>query len=566
MTLSDYVTSIQKANNELSSLDVLIENIGKHMGRATTGAQEQMTQLGSSIKAAGTGLLEGFKLPGLAEMVSKGQKAFDDYGDAGFKLQLALEATSSASNKTISELTTQADKLQHTTLFSSTQTQEAQAVLLHFTNIKDKIFTDAIPAIQNFATSMSGDGEANLKGAARQVGVALSDPIKGIDGLKEAGVNFSTAQKDTIKQLVESGRAADAQRIILDQLGSVFGDSAQAARQAQGGYGDYQDQLDGMYMVIGKVSNTVRETLSPIFATAARIVGGLVQHLQGAADWLLQNKVVVEGLAIGLAVATTGLLIYNGVMALSAWYTGLSTSAIIFNTLVTEGLSAAWLAVNIAMSANPIGAIIMGIAILSAGIYIAYQKSASFRAVLSGIGAVAKALIPIFVGLGKVILGALTFNPKMIADGFKQAYDGIKSIAKSGGIKEIFNKEYKGSLAESAKKAKEEKDKESKQKTETQAKTNQQRSFSSSTSLSAASSNAIRNSSSNSSSQSSRKVSESVGGSKGGRNIIVNIQKLIGIETMSTTNIREGAADAGNLIKEALIKSIRDSEIAVSSE
>ena len=49
-----------------------------------------------------------------------------------------------------------------------------------------------------------------------------------------------------------------------------------------------------------------------------------------------------------------------------SWYTGLSTTSIIVNTLVTEGWSAAWTALNIAMKANPIFWIVTVIAILVA--------------------------------------------------------------------------------------------------------------------------------------------------------------------------------------------------------
>jgi hypothetical protein len=53
--------------------------------------------------------------------------------------------------------------------------------------------------------------------------------------LARAGVQFSAAQKEVIAQLVETGRTAEAQRIILQELETQFGGSAKAAANTFGG-------------------------------------------------------------------------------------------------------------------------------------------------------------------------------------------------------------------------------------------------------------------------------------------------------------------------------------------
>jgi len=55
-----------------------------------------------------------------------------------------------------------------------------------------------------------------------------------------------------------------------------------------------------------------------------------------------------------------------------------------------------------------------------------------------------------------------------------------------------------------------------------------------------------------------------VGGGEATRNVTVNIQKLVGIENFTTNNLKEGVAAVENAMREALIKSIRDTEVAIS--
>ncbi|WEK18184.1 MAG: hypothetical protein P0Y49_15440 [Candidatus Pedobacter colombiensis] len=506
----------------------------------------------------------GFELPELDNMVATGIKAFDTYKVANTQLQNSLKATHNSAGLSIDALVGQAQKLQHTTLFSSAQTQEAQALLLGFSNIKEKVMMEAMPAIQDLATAISGGGEGDLNGATKLVGEALHNPIKGIQALKAAGVNFNQTQEDTIANLVATGKTADAQGIILGVLSENFGGSAVAAREAKGEFGDYQETMSGLYLAIGGVADKLREGLAPGFSIVAGLVSKLIAPLKNVVDWMGKNKTIVQGLAIGLAIGAAGFFTLNGLVAFNTWLMGASSAAFIINTLVTEGLSAAWLALNMVMAANPIGAIIVAIALLSAGIYMAYQKSATFRAVLAGIGEIASSLVPIFIGLGKVILGAMTFNPSLIAQGFKQSVDGIKKITEGGGISGIFKKAFNKSLEDSAKKERDEqtKKKENELKRPSQ-KGNGSQLNAPAHSFAGGRANPLGRSQAT---NAPAARNESVGGSRSVRNISVTIQKMVGIENMNTTNIKEGFSDAGNLIREALIKSIRDSEIAVSGE
>lgn len=151
--------------------------------------------------------------------------------DAMAQLEQAVRSTGGAAGFTAEELANMASELQNVTKFGDDAIMNMQGILLTFTQIGKETLPAASEAVLNVATRMGTD----LKSAALQLGKALNDPISGLDGLNRAGVQFSDQQKDLIKRLAESGRMADAQRMILAELETQFGGSARAARQTFGG-------------------------------------------------------------------------------------------------------------------------------------------------------------------------------------------------------------------------------------------------------------------------------------------------------------------------------------------
>ena len=124
-----------------------------------------------------------------------------------------------------------ASSLQQVTTFGDEAIIASQALLLTFTQIGGDVFPRAQRSILDVATAMGTD----LKAASLQVGKALNDPIKGVAALAESGIQFTESQKAMIKEMVETGRVAEAQGVILKELETQFGGSAEAARNTLGG-------------------------------------------------------------------------------------------------------------------------------------------------------------------------------------------------------------------------------------------------------------------------------------------------------------------------------------------
>lgn len=129
--------------------------------------------------------------------------------------------------------------------------------------------------------------QMDLSSAAQAVGKALDDPINGIDSLRRQGFNFTESQKALMQSLLDTGDAAAAQKIILDELNTTYGGAAESAArsstQIKNAWGDF---LEGYGKWFTDDFN------------ASFLGDGLVKGLSYAADALnngVFNKEFVKG-------------------------------------------------------------------------------------------------------------------------------------------------------------------------------------------------------------------------------------------------------------------------------
>jgi len=508
---------IGKAKTEIQGLDNVVDRTGKNMNG-----------LGSIARGVG-GMLAGvFAISAISSFATSSEAAFRATQMAAAQANSAIQSTGGLAGRSLNQLKAQAEELENTTLFGDEDTLGAQSLLLTFTNIKGGIYDQAIPAIQDMAQRMAGDGVADLKGASIQVGKALNDPIRGISALSRVGVSFTEQQKQTIEQMVKTGDTAGAQALILKELNTEFGGSAAAAREAAGGKADLTKATGDLQKGIGALMSN---GLEPFYGAMTGIVTVIGENIS-----LIGTLVLEVGGAIGIyALATAGMGIYAAYQTASAAATG--------------GMTIAQYALNAAMSANPVGLIITGIALLVGGLTIAYQKSETFRAGLAGVMGVAKLLGGIFIGLGKTIIGAFTMDKSMFLDGVKSYATGVQEIM-SGGIGRAFEKGYDDKIAAE------------------KFQSGYENSLTANKSVLDKFANNGKNTPALNLPGASKGKSDSttVGGTgTAGRNVMVTINKLVENLTVHTTNLQgAGGADIKRMIEEVLVGAVHDSELALS--
>jgi hypothetical protein len=171
--------------------------------------------------------------------------------------------------------------MQRVTRFSNVAVLGAENLLLTFTNISQQVFPDALETILDMSTAL-GQG---LKESSIQLGKALNDPILGITALSRVGVNFTQAQKDMIKGMVEAGNVMEAQKAILAELKKEFGGSARAAAETFGG------QMEQLGNTIGDVQREIGLVLLPILQEAFEDLSPIIDDLiERFLDWVQSRE------------------------------------------------------------------------------------------------------------------------------------------------------------------------------------------------------------------------------------------------------------------------------------
>src|SRR5262249_48162283 len=118
----------------------------------------------------------------------------------------------------------------------------------------------------------------------------LNDPINGVTALQRVGVTFTDQQKEQIKVMVESGHTMDAQKVILKELNTEFGNSARA----------YGETLPGKLAIFHTAMDNIAETIGgALLPLLTDLVGKAAVWAQNAIPFI-ENFAGVIG-AVGAA-------------------------------------------------------------------------------------------------------------------------------------------------------------------------------------------------------------------------------------------------------------------------
>jgi hypothetical protein len=393
-----------------------IEGVGKEMKRATEGT--------SSLKqgfANAFALFAGGGLIGLAQQLfgffAASREEFLGSAKSSADLEATLVATRHAAGLTADEIRKIGEERSKVTLFDDDETNRASAMLLTFKNVKKGVFEEAIPAIQDLATKMAGDGPADMKGASIQLGKALNDPITGVTKLTKVGVTFTEQQKEQIAAMVKAGDVAGAQRVILGELNSEFGGSAEAARKAGGGvatltmrWNEFKETVGGK---VSGVLDDLSQWLGRVLDKAAPLLDMVSELGDEFAAYYHDISDLVEGLGLFNEKTDTAQLVVDGLKyALTVLLLPLKGMLEISKAIVNGFID--W-----------------------------YNKSEMLRGVLGGLAAVIGSVfttikddaLKILGGVGDIIIGIFTLDKNKIIAGFKSAMAATADVMLEGGNK-----------------------------------------------------------------------------------------------------------------------------------
>lgn len=217
----EFAASTAKYQADLGKAAAQAEATAKRIDRAITGLQ---TNIAGSLKGAAAGILAGFGLSSVSSALESIKQATIEGQRSINQLNAVLLATGSAAGLTTQALEELNAEVQKNSIFDDDEIRRAETALLRFRKVQGDVFKEAIRLAPDLAAALNTD----LPSAAIALGRALSDPEKGMRALKEAGVFLSDAQKDVAARFSETGRAADAQRVVLNELAKSVGGAGEA--------------------------------------------------------------------------------------------------------------------------------------------------------------------------------------------------------------------------------------------------------------------------------------------------------------------------------------------------
>lgn len=398
-------------NNSFKNLTKDAEGLKKAMSGVITEGQQlkgnviNFAALATGIDAAQRSFnqLQG-AMQGLAD-------AYAESEIAETKLATIMRQRMGATDaeiKSITELAAEQQKLG--VIDDDTQIAGAQQIATFLTE-KDSLEA-LVPAMNNLLAQQKGLNATT--GDAVQVGNLMGKAMMGqVDALKRVGITFTEAEANVMKYGTEQERAAMLAQIITNNVGEM---NAQLAQTESG----KQQQLAN---AIGDVKEQI---------------GGLVN---GALPFVTIAAQSTAALA-SITTLITGVKTLSAVMYANAKAFAVSTAAYIKNKVATLAAAAAqgvvraatiaWKAaqvvLNVVLSANPIGLVIMAIGALVSAVVYAYNNCESFRKIVDKVW---EAIKP----LATAIMDGLAKAFEWLVEKCKEAWEWLKNILGLGGKK-----------------------------------------------------------------------------------------------------------------------------------
>ncbi len=365
----------------------------------------QGSEIAGSMKSRIAGMVGSYVTLGAGVLFARNTlQKWDTQAQAEAQVMQGLISTNMAAGRSFEQLTKAASNFESNTLFGDESVlQNVTAQMLTFTNITGGAFDRAQKAAMDVTSRLYGakaSGES-LRSTSIMLGKALNDPVSNLGALSRSGIQFSESQETLIKNLWQSGEAAKAQAILLEELEKQYGGSAEAA--AQVGLGPWRQFMN----MIG----TIQEKFGPFLN---QILTGLMSLF----DWVKRNGKILGLLSVGVLGA---LAAYQSII------------------MVTKIWTAIQWALNAAMNANPLGIIITLIGALIGAIIYAWYKFDGFRGAIFGLWEAFKTVFTgirdlvkgVMGGVGELIIGALTFDMDRIQSGLSKLGASFSAYGRS---------------------------------------------------------------------------------------------------------------------------------------
>lgn len=369
----------------------------------------------------------------------------------------------------IFETSVKVDQLNNSLKFSEGSTEGAAKRFDYLVSVSKKLGLNLESAAQGYRTIAAAAKGTSLEGLATQnvfEGVSMAASTMGLTGEQTEGALMALSQmiskgkvqaEELRGQLGEripgafqiAARAMGMTTSELDkfmeegkltsevflpkfaaQLKKEFGDNIPTATESTA---IAANQLSTNYFLLKK---EIAEGLKPAITGALQALTWMVNTTKDAVTWGREHTAELKAAATFIGVLAAGVAVYNG-------YVFIATQA-------TTLWAAAQMILNRAMTLNPVGAIITGIAALAAGFVYLWETSDKFRHTIMGVWQVIKDMHAPLFSFAKSLMYLLTGNPMQAVSEMKNAVSGMMSF----NVVDSYKKGYESAQEEDIKKEK----------------------------------------------------------------------------------------------------------------
>jgi hypothetical protein len=387
-------------------LKILIEGDPKKFLEAIDEVQEKSKDLNNVLGTVGT--QAGIAFAAFSGAILGSVVAFRESEKTIAQLESTLQSTGFAAGLTAGDVQKMALSFQDLTTFGDEAIIAGQSVLLKFRSIGKEAFEPATKAMLDMAQAMGGD----VPGSAQLLGKALENPTQGITLLTKQGVQFTEEQKKMIKAFDETGNAAEAQAIILKQVGVAFGGSAAAAA---GGLGVYTQLKE----VLGDIVEGIGKQFAPTFTSVGKVLLDFAKKIR-------DNEALLNAIA--------------RILAAGAGMAGFIT-AVTLGTLAVSKIVAAVNIMTVAFTLSRTAvALFAGAATLGIGLIIAFLPEiiAFVKDMVTAFEVAKTKIITLFQNLGQNLLNIGSKIGEFLKNLFTFNFAEIKASA--GALKDAVTK------------------------------------------------------------------------------------------------------------------------------
>jgi phage-related protein len=307
-------------------------------------------------------------------------------------------------------------------------------------------------AVVTAQSNLSAYSRGDLKNALATLTTVTGSASKGLDLLSLATDLARGRHMDLSSAAQLVGRVADGNVGILKRYGIVLGKGATATQALAAIHQKYAGQAkafgDSSAGAAAKFANALRQ----LQVTVGTALLPAINHLMGALNVGLGLFQKLPGPVKDVVVGLGALAGAAALLAPFATSIIAVTKAMQLAQLASKMWAAAQWLLNAAMSANPIGIVVVAVAALVVAFVIAYKKSQTFRDVVLGAWSAIKsatltvfgALVEFFKRWGPLVLAAFTggLGPAVlwvvnhwsqIRSGASDAFGAVVSLAKGFG-------------------------------------------------------------------------------------------------------------------------------------